>query len=45
MVLSEVLNELSTITLFVEQERDDVEFDFYPGFILISITQLNVNLK
>ena len=27
MVLSEVLNELSTTTLFVERERGDVEFD------------------
>ena len=44
MVLSEVLNELSTTTLFVERERGDVEFDSIRAFALISVTKLNVNL-
>ena len=44
MVLSEVLNELSTITLFVAREHGDVEFDSIRAFILISVTHLNVNL-
>ena len=44
MVLSEVLNELSTITLFVERERGDVEFDSIRVFVFLNETQLNVNL-
>ena len=44
MVLSEVLNELSTTTLFVERERGDVEFDSIRIFIFLFETQLNVNL-
>ncbi len=39
LVLSEVLNELSTITLFVEREWGDVEFDSIRVIILISVTQ------
>ena len=45
MVLSEVLNELSTITLFVERERGDVEFDSIRVFVFLNETQLNVNLS
>ena len=44
MVLSEVFNELSTTTLFVERERGDVEFDSIRVFIFLFETQLNVNL-
>ena len=44
MVLSEVLNELSTTTLFVERERGDVEFDSIRVFVFLFETQLNVNL-
>ena len=43
MVLSEVLNELSTTTLFVERERGDVEFDSIRVFIFLFETQLTVN--
>ena len=44
LVLSEVLNELSTITLFVERERGDEEFDSIRAFIFLFVNQLNVNL-
>ena len=44
LVLSEVPNELSTITLFVERECGDVEFDSIRVFVFLFDTQLNVNL-
>ncbi len=45
LVLNEVPNEFSTITLFVEREWGDVEFDSIRVFLFLFETQLNVNLS